>query len=208
LVEHRYELRSKGKLILEDSDQLRGKEKPILGNAKRLPGNTGWLWEKIEPESGRTETEPGKTESSPGKEKLVLGNTNKLLGNIDQLSRKADPGIEPGSGKVELGLSYECGLREELQPISGKEDNVESVTKKSESRNIGSPIDEEKTESMKEYYSVKGGGTTQTDWRLRLLVCIRDPGKTTEKKVKRQVLKYTLLDDDLYWRTIDGVLLK
>jgi hypothetical protein len=29
-----------------------------------------------------------------------------------------------------------------------------------------------------------------------------------DKKVKRQVLKYMLLDDDLYWRTIDGVLLK
>jgi hypothetical protein len=29
-----------------------------------------------------------------------------------------------------------------------------------------------------------------------------------DKKVKQQVLKYTLLDDDLYWRTIDGTLLK
>jgi hypothetical protein len=37
---------------------------------------------------------------------------------------------------------------------------------------------------------------------------MRDPGKITEKKVKRQVLKYTSLDDDLYRRTIDGVLLK
>jgi hypothetical protein len=40
------------------------------------------------------------------------------------------------------------------------------------------------------------------------LECIRDPGKTTDKKVKWQVLKYTSLDDDLYRRTIDGVLLK
>jgi hypothetical protein len=29
-----------------------------------------------------------------------------------------------------------------------------------------------------------------------------------DKKVKQLVLKYTLLDDDLYQRTIDGVLLK
>jgi hypothetical protein len=29
-----------------------------------------------------------------------------------------------------------------------------------------------------------------------------------DKKVKQQVLKYTSLDDDLYQRTIDGVLLK
>jgi hypothetical protein len=61
---------------------------------------------------------------------------------------------------------------------------------------------------MKEYDSVKGGGTIRTDWRLPLLECIRDLGKTTNKKVKHQVLMYTSLDDDLYQRTIDGVLLK
>jgi hypothetical protein len=75
LVEHRYALRSKGKPILEDSDQLWGKEKPILGNAKWLPGNTDRLSGKIEPESGRIESELGKIELSSGKEKLVLGNT-------------------------------------------------------------------------------------------------------------------------------------
>jgi hypothetical protein len=37
---------------------------------------------------------------------------------------------------------------------------------------------------------------------------IRDPGKTTDKKIKRQALKYMSLDDDLYRRTIDDVLLK
>jgi hypothetical protein len=53
LVEHRYALRSKGKLILEDSYPLRGKQKPILGNAKRLPGNTDRLSRK-KLMSGRT----------------------------------------------------------------------------------------------------------------------------------------------------------
>jgi hypothetical protein len=43
LVEHKYALRSKGKLILENSDRLWGKEKPIPGNTKRLPGNTDQL---------------------------------------------------------------------------------------------------------------------------------------------------------------------
>jgi hypothetical protein len=43
---------------------------------------------------------------------------------------------------------------------------------------------------------------------MPLLECIRDPEKITYKKVKRQVLKYMSLDDDLYRRTIDGVLLK
>jgi hypothetical protein len=82
LVEHKYALRSKGKLILEDSDRLRDKEKPILGNAKRLPGNTDRLSGKTELEKGRTESEPGETERSLGKEKSVLGNANQLSGNI------------------------------------------------------------------------------------------------------------------------------
>jgi hypothetical protein len=63
----------------------------------------------------------------------------------------------------------------------------ESVTKKSVSGNIVSPVDEEKIELMKEYDSVKGGGMIRTDWRLPLLECIRDPEKTMDKKVKRQV---------------------
>jgi hypothetical protein len=123
-------------------------------------------------------------------EKPVLGNTNQLPGNIDRLSGKADPETE------------------ELEPISGEEDNEESVTKKSGSRNVGSPVDEEKMEPMKEYDSVKGGDTIQADWRLPLSKCIRDLRKTTDKKVKRQVLKYTLMDDELYQTTIDDVLLK
>jgi hypothetical protein len=89
----------------------------------------------------------------------------------------------------------------------GEENNKESVTKKSESGNVGSPIDEKK-ELMKEYDLIKGGHTIWTDWRLPLLKCIRDPGKTTDKKIKRQVLKYTSIDDELCQRTIDGVLLK
>jgi hypothetical protein len=37
---------------------------------------------------------------------------------------------------------------------------------------------------------------------------IRDPRKTMDKKVKQQVLKYASIEDELYWRTIDGVLMK
>jgi hypothetical protein len=46
-----------------------------------------------------------------------------------------------------------------MEPISSKEDNEGSVTKKSESKNVGSPVDEETMDPMKEYDSVKGGGT-------------------------------------------------
>jgi hypothetical protein len=109
--------------------------------------------------------------------------------------------------KAEPGPSYGCGLREESEPISGEENNEESVTKKSESGNVGSPVDEEKMEPIKEYDLVKGGDTIRTDWRLPLLKCIRDPKKTTDK-IKRQVLKYSSIDDELYQKTTDGMLLK
>jgi hypothetical protein len=191
-------LRSNGKPVLEDSDRLRNKEKSILGNTKRLPGNMDWLSGKTEPESERTESKQGKIELSSGKEKPVLGNANPLSGNEDRLSGKADTETEPSLGKAEPRLSYECGLREELEPILGEEHNEESVIKKSKSENVGSPVDEEKMEPMKEYDSVKGGYTIQTDWRQPLLKCIRDPGKTTDKKIKQQVLKYTSIDDELY----------
>jgi hypothetical protein len=84
-------------------------------------------------------------------------------------------------GKAEQGPSYRCWLWEELELISSRGDNEESVTKKSESSNVGSPADEEKMEPMKEYDSFKGGGTIQTDWRLPLLECISDPGKSSSK---------------------------
>jgi hypothetical protein len=179
-----------------------------LGNTKQLPVNMNRLPRKIGPDLGRIGSKPRKIEPSSGKEKPVRGNTNQLLGNVDRLSGKADPATELGLGKAKPGLSYGCGLREELEPILGKEDNEESVTKKSEFRNVGSPIDEDKTEPMMEYDSIKGSGTIQTDWRLPLLECIRDLRKTMDKKVKRQVLKYTSLDNNLYQRTIDGEFLK
>jgi hypothetical protein len=62
----------------------------------------------------------------------------------------------------------------------------------------GSPLDEGKAKMIMEGDSVKGGDTIRTDWRLPLLECIRDPRKTTNKKIKQQALKYTSLGDDLY----------
>ena len=47
-----------------------------------------------------------------------------------------------------------------------------------------------------------------TDWRKLLIECLQDPSSTKDRKVRRQVLKYTLIGDELYRRTIDGLLLK
>jgi hypothetical protein len=89
-----------------------------------------------------------------------------------------------------------------------KEAKEESVMKKSEFKKVGSPLDNETTKPIRVDDLAKDGATVRADWRLPLMECIRDPGEITDKKLKRQLLKYTLLDDDLYQRTIDGVLLK
>jgi hypothetical protein len=70
--------------------------------------------------------------------------------------------------------------------------------KKDKMEKDGSPLDERKMKRITEGDSVNGGDTIRTDWRLPLLECIRDPEKTTDKKIKRQALKYTSLDDDFY----------
>jgi hypothetical protein len=53
LVEIRYALRSKGKSILEDSDRLRGNEKPILGNIDQLSGKQNYCQEEQSQNRGK-----------------------------------------------------------------------------------------------------------------------------------------------------------
>jgi hypothetical protein len=57
-VENRYELRSKGKPMLDNVDRLQDKGKPILDNANRL--------------LDKLESEPGNPDRSQDKEKLTL----------------------------------------------------------------------------------------------------------------------------------------
>jgi hypothetical protein len=80
--------------------------------------------------------------------------------------------------------------------------------RKSEFEKVGSLLDDEMTKPIRVDDSAKDGDTVRVDWRLPLMECITDPSKITDKKLKRHVLKYMLLDDDLYQRTIDGALLK
>ena len=37
---------------------------------------------------------------------------------------------------------------------------------------------------------------------------LKDPSKKVNRKIRFQAIKYVLLEEDLYYRTIDGVLLK
>jgi hypothetical protein len=50
--------------------------------------------------------------------------------------------------------------------------------------------------------------TDPDDWRTSLVHYLENPGHIDNRKVRRQALKYVMLDNTLYHRTIDGVLLK
>jgi ribonuclease HI len=46
------------------------------------------------------------------------------------------------------------------------------------------------------------------DWRKEIVDYLRDPSKKVERRIRFQATKYVLLDDELYYQTIDGVLLR
>jgi hypothetical protein len=46
------------------------------------------------------------------------------------------------------------------------------------------------------------------DWRTPMVSYLENPGRIADRKVRRQVLKYVMLDNILYRRTIGGLLLK
>nr|AAS01936.1 retrotransposon protein, putative, unclassified [Oryza sativa Japonica Group]ABF96961.1 retrotransposon protein, putative, unclassified [Oryza sativa Japonica Group] len=46
------------------------------------------------------------------------------------------------------------------------------------------------------------------DWRYDVHRYLSNPSQSASRKLRYKALKYTLLDDELYYRTIDGVLLK
>jgi hypothetical protein len=151
-AETQYARRSRGKLLMENSDRLQVEGKPILDNTNQLPGETGL-------ESGKT---------------------------------------EPISEKIEPESGGKIGLWEKAKPTLVKKFQEESVTKQDEVEKDQAPLDEGKTKPISEDGSVTGGDMIRTDWRSPLLKCHRNPGKTMDKKGKRQVLKYTSLDGDLY----------
>ena len=46
------------------------------------------------------------------------------------------------------------------------------------------------------------------DWRSEIMDYLKNPSKKVSKKLRYKSIKYVLLDDQLYYKTIDGVLLK
>jgi hypothetical protein len=46
------------------------------------------------------------------------------------------------------------------------------------------------------------------DWRKALIEYITNPSSNHDRKIKRQALKYSVIDGDLYRETVDGLMLK
>ena len=46
------------------------------------------------------------------------------------------------------------------------------------------------------------------DWRKEIIDYLKDPSRKVERRVRLQATKYVLLEDELYYRTIDGILLR
>ena len=45
------------------------------------------------------------------------------------------------------------------------------------------------------------------DWRKEIVEYLEDPSKKVSRRIRFQATKYVLLEGELYYRTIDGVLL-
>ena len=51
-------------------------------------------------------------------------------------------------------------------------------------------------------------GTSSNDWRIEIADYLRNPTRKVTRKLRYKSTKYVLLDDQLYYKTVDGVLLK
>jgi hypothetical protein len=51
-------------------------------------------------------------------------------------------------------------------------------------------------------------GAALDDWSTPLLRYLRDPSAKVDKGIRRSAFKYMLYNDELYWRTVEDLLLK
>ena len=52
------------------------------------------------------------------------------------------------------------------------------------------------------------GKAEVADWRVSIVTYLKDPGHGAERNIRRLAFKYILIDDELYRRTAEDVLLK
>ena len=58
------------------------------------------------------------------------------------------------------------------------------------------------------FQEVLSSETLNNDWRVEIADYLRNPSHKVTRKLRYKSTKYVLLDDQLYYKTIDGVLLK
>ena len=52
------------------------------------------------------------------------------------------------------------------------------------------------------------GKAEVADWRVTIVTYLKDSGHGAERSIRRLAFKYTLIDDELYCRTAEDILLK
>jgi hypothetical protein len=57
---------------------------------------------------------------------------------------------------------------------------------------------EKSNSGRKKFETELQDGMGNSDWRKPLIECLRNPSSTNDRSVRRQVLKYTLMGDELY----------
>jgi hypothetical protein len=48
----------------------------------------------------------------------------------------------------------------------------------------------------------------QEDWRADIFNYLKDPARGAPKKIRYKAMKYVLIGDDMFYRTLEGLLLK
>ena len=57
-------------------------------------------------------------------------------------------------------------------------------------------------------YAFNADDQVVDDWRIEIAGYLRNPSQKVSRKLRDKALKYVLLDDQLYHKSLDGVLLK
>ena len=58
------------------------------------------------------------------------------------------------------------------------------------------------------FREVLSSETSNDDWRVEIADYLRNPSQKVARKLRYKSTKYVLLDDQLYYKIVDGVLLK
>ena len=64
------------------------------------------------------------------------------------------------------------------------------------------------TSGYRVFQDILSSETLTNDWRVEITDYLKNPSQKVTRKLRYKSTKYVLLDDQLYYKTVDGVLLK